>query len=185
MWKCDLKSNMGRHCLITSQWCKLLIDVREIIDNDNDSQGTIVHSAWWNRCFDVKHHIKSFSQRPMMSTCRRKQEICHWCMQASRHWKGASKSTSWIICWCRQEVTHRSRAFMYPPSTTRNEFNDFEDKMWLTTQCSGMVVMKMKVYEYCKGWSLLSDFSWTCQRHWMNWQHWPKTKLMDDVIEHR
>lgn len=32
----------GRHHLITSQWCKSLIDVRETIDDVNVSQGTLV-----------------------------------------------------------------------------------------------------------------------------------------------
>lgn len=141
----------------------------------------ILHGV--NRCFDFEHHTKYFGRRPMMSTCHHKRETCHWCMQASRYWKGVSKSTSWIMSWCRQEVTRRRRALMYPPSTTRNECNDFEDRMWLMTQCSRMAVMKMKVYEYFKGWSLLSDFSWICRRHWMNWKHWPKT--MDGVIDHR
>ena len=43
---CDLKSNMGRHRLITSQWCKPLIGTRETTDDDNVSQGTVVQSAW-------------------------------------------------------------------------------------------------------------------------------------------
>ena len=120
-----------------------------------------------------------------MSTSHRKWETCHWYMQASRYWKGVCKSTFWIMCWCRQEATHRKRALMYPPSTTWNECNYFEDKMWLMTQWSGMAIMKMKVYEYCKGWSLLSDFSWTCQWHWMNWKNWTKTKVIDGVIYHR
>ena len=134
----------------------------------------ILHGV--NGCFDVDHHTKSFNQRLVMSTYRRKQETCHWCMQASRYWKGVSKSTSWIMCWCRQEVALRRRALMYPTSTTWNECNDFGDGIWWTTQGSGMAVMKMKVYEYCKRWVLLSDFSSTCWRHWMKWQHWPKPK---------
>jgi len=63
----------------------------------------IMHGV--NRRFDVEHHTKTFGQRPVILTCRQKWETCHWCMQASRSWNGVSKSTSWIMCWCRQEVT--------------------------------------------------------------------------------
>jgi len=40
-----LESNMERHCLITSQWCKLLTGTRGITDNDDDPQGTAVQFA--------------------------------------------------------------------------------------------------------------------------------------------
>ena len=39
---------------------------------------------------------------------------------------------------------------MYPTSMTRNECNDFGDRILLMTQGSGMVVMKMKVYGIAK-----------------------------------
>ena len=138
----------------------------------------ILHGV--NGWFDVKHHTKSFGRRPLMYAYRRKWETYHWCMQASRYWMGVSKSTSWIMSWCRQEVTCRRSALMYPTSTTRNECSDFRDGIWLTTQGSGMEVIKMKVYV-----TIMDDFSWTYRRNWMNWQHWPKTKVMDGVIDHR
>ena len=43
-------------------------------------------------------------------------------------------------------MTRRRRALMYPTSTTKNEANYFGDENRLTKQGSGMVVMKMKVY---------------------------------------
>ena len=108
----------------------------------------ILHGV--NKWFDVEHHTKSFDQRPVMSTYRRKWETCHWCMQASWYWRGVSKSTSWMMCWCRQEATRCRRALMYSTSMTWNEVNDFGDENWLTTQGLGMVVMKMKVYGIAK-----------------------------------
>ena len=44
-----LESNMERHCLITSQWCKLLTDTRVITDDDDDPQGTAVQFTWCER----------------------------------------------------------------------------------------------------------------------------------------
>ena len=41
-----LESNMERHHLITSQWCKLLTGVRGITDNDDDPKGTTVQFTW-------------------------------------------------------------------------------------------------------------------------------------------
>ena len=39
---------------------------------------------------------------------------------------------------------------MYPTSTTQNEVNYFGDENRLTTEGSGMVIMKMKVYGIAK-----------------------------------
>ena len=82
------------------------------------------NSCGVNTWSDVEHHTKYFGRRPLMSTCRWKWETCHWCKQASKHWKGVSKSTSWIMSWCWQEATCRRRALMYPTSTAWNEVND-------------------------------------------------------------
>jgi len=108
----------------------------------------ILHGV--NGWFHVEHHMKSFGWRPLTYTYHRNWETCHLCMQASRNWMGVSKPTSWIMSWCRQEANHHRRALMYPTSMTRNECSDFRDGIWLTTQGSGMAVMKMKVYGIAK-----------------------------------
>ena len=45
---CELKSNMQEHRLITSQWWKLLTDVRGTTNNDNGPQGTLgtIYDMW-------------------------------------------------------------------------------------------------------------------------------------------
>ena len=53
------------------------MDEREITNNNNDPQGTAVHSACVNGFFDVGHHTKYFGRRPVMSTYRQKRETCH------------------------------------------------------------------------------------------------------------
>ena len=120
---------------------------------------------------------------PLMLTYHQKRQTCHWCMQASRYWKGISKSTSWIMCWCQQEATHCRRALMYPTSTTRNECSDFGDGIWLTTQGSGMAIMKMKVYGIAKDEFWLNDFSWTCRWHWNELVALTRNKVMDGMID--
>lgn len=125
MWICYLRLNMGRHHLITNQWCKLLTDVREITNNDNDPQGTVVHSAWSEWMFWCRTPYKAFRSKASDVNLSPKVRKLPWGMKASRYWKGVSKSTSWIMCWYQQEATCRRRALMYPTSMTRNKCNDF------------------------------------------------------------
>ena len=87
------------------------------------------------------------------------------------------------MCWCRQEATHCRTTLMYPTSTTRNECSDFGDRIWLTTQGSGMAVMKMKVYGITKDEFWLDDFSWTCLRHWNELVAFTQNKVMDGMID--
>ena len=61
-----LESNMERHRLITSQWCRLLTSTRGITNNDDDPQGTTVQFAWCEKGLGVKHHTKSPDRRPLM-----------------------------------------------------------------------------------------------------------------------
>ena len=101
----ELKSNMQEHRLITSQWWKLLTDVRGTTINANGPQGTTatIYGMWkmswrWTPA-------ESLDRRPMMKTSRRMRRTCHWGMQAPRYQKGVSRLASWIMSWSRQEVT--------------------------------------------------------------------------------
>ena len=63
MWIYDLKSNMGRHNLITSQWCELLTDMREPPLMLMSLKVLHYSLQGMNRLFDVEHKTKYFSQR--------------------------------------------------------------------------------------------------------------------------
>ena len=124
---------------------------------------------------------------PISNTTQNLSIEGHWCQPVTGSEKLANeacklqsieravyKSNSWIMCWCRQEVTHCRRALMYPTSTTWNEANDFlEVKTIWRHKVQEWRSWKMKVEgiavdEALTGFvvSQLNDFSWTCRRHW-------------------
>lgn len=71
------------------------------------------------------------------------------------------RSTSWIMSWCREEVTHCRRALMNPSSMTRNRANDFWRWKWSDDTGFRVVVMKewsVKVLQWMRhkmGWWIL------------------------------
>ena len=144
----------------------------------------ILHGV--NKWFDVEHHSKSFSRRPLMSTYCWKRETYHWCMQASRYWRGVSKSTSWMMWCCWQEAPRRRGALMYPTSMTRNEVNDFRDETSTNDTRFRNGGHENEGLLYCKGWSFeLNDFSWTYRRHWSELVALTQNKVMDGMIDQR
>lgn len=108
-----LKSSILGNHLITSQWGEPLTSVRETTSNVNGSQGIIgtIHKVWrmiWSGTL-----LKSPDWRPMMQVYHRMRRTFHWGMQAPSYPKGVSRSTSWIMSWCRHETIHCRRAIMF------------------------------------------------------------------------
>ena len=123
---------------------------------------------------------------PISNTTQNLSVKGHWCQPVAESEKLAieacklqstervvPKSTSWIMSWCRQEVTHRRRALMNPTSMTRNGENDFVEVKtiwWYKVQGGSHEGMKREgiaADETQAGLAnSLSDFSWTYRRHW-------------------
>ena len=98
--------------------------------------------------------------------------------------RGVSKSTSWMMCWCRQEATRRMRALMYPTSMTRNEVNDFGDLILTIDTRFRNGGHENEGLLYCRGWGFeLNDFSWTYQRYWSELIALTQNKVMDGMID--
>ena len=155
-----LESNMERHRLITSQWCKLLTGARGITNNDNDPQGTTVQFTWCEKDL-VSNTTQNLSVeghwcKPVAESEKLAIEACK--LQSTE--RVVPKSTSWIMSWCRQEVTRRRRALMNPTSTTRNEANDFGGENDLTIQGSGWWSWKNGAWMYCSGWDIGELSEW-------------------------
>ena len=105
MRMCELMSNMQEHRLITSQWWKLLTDARETTNNENGSQGTTgtIYGVRINELTSNTRRItRSEANDVNLSSNATNLPLRH---AGSKVPYGVSRSTSWIMSWCRQEVT--------------------------------------------------------------------------------
>ena len=144
---------MEIHCLITSQWCKLLTGTRGVTNNDNDPQGTTVQFACCEKgtwCQTLRKIFQSKAIAVNLSPKVRNLPLRHASFKVL---KGVvPKSTSWIMSWCRQEVTRRRRALMNPTSMTWNRANEFGGENDMMIHCSGRRPWKNGAWMYCSGW---------------------------------